>query len=137
MAESLEQTLIRHEGLRLLPYTDSVGKLTIGVGRNLTDNGISEPEAMLLLANDIAMAREELERTFPFVRSLNPVRRNVLVNMVFNMGLPTFSGFRKMLRAVEQQQFTRAAREMLNSRWASQVNGRALELAQLMEHGQL
>ncbi|WP_461535211.1 glycoside hydrolase family protein [Spongorhabdus nitratireducens] len=136
MPETLEQALIRHEGLRLTPYTDTVGKLTIGVGRNLDDNGITEDEALLLLRHDIARARAELERAFPFVLGLDPVRRDVLINMVFNMGLPAFSGFRHMLAAVEQRDFATAAREMLNSRWARQVKGRASELAGQMKRGQ-
>ena len=137
MSESLTETLIRHEGLRLRPYTDSVGKLTIGVGRNLDDLGISREEALLLLEHDIARARTELLRCYPWVEQLNPVRQNTLVNMVFNLGLPAFSGFRKMLAALQDGDFQLAAKEMLDSRWASQVHGRANELAEWIERGSL
>jgi len=52
--------------LRLKPYRDSVGKLTIGVGRNLDDVGISAEEADVLLANDIAKAQAELKQALPW-----------------------------------------------------------------------
>ncbi|MET4696708.1 glycoside hydrolase family protein [Endozoicomonas lisbonensis] len=137
MSESLTETLIRHEGIQLRPYTDTVGKLTIGVGRNLDDLGITRDEALVLLANDIARARSELIRCYPWVEQLNPVRQDALVNMVFNLGLPAFSGFRKMLAALQDRNFEQAAKEMLDSRWATQVHGRASELADRIERGRV
>lgn len=47
--------LIRHDGLRLKPYRDTRNKLTIGVGRNLDDVGITREEALMLPNNEIAM----------------------------------------------------------------------------------
>ena len=135
MAESLTDTLIRHEGMRLEPYQDTVGKLTIGVGRNLDDNGISREEALLLLSNDIDQARAELLSCYPWVASLNQTRQDALINMVFNLGMPRFSKFRKMLAAMEEGDFDQAAQEMLDSRWAEQVKGRAIELARRMAMG--
>ena len=133
MAESLREMLIRHEGLRLKPYQDTVGKLTIGVGRNLDDVGITHQEAMALLDNDIQTARSELLNCYPWVKHLDQTRQDVLVNMVFNLGLPRFSGFRKMLVALQENNYDRAAQEMLESRWARQVHGRAYELANIMQ----
>lgn len=135
MAESLTDTLIRHEGMRLEPYQDTVGKLTIGVGRNLDDNGISREEALLLLSNDIDQARVELLSCYPWVANLNQTRQEALINMVFNLGMPRFSKFRKMLAAMEEGDFDQAAQEMLDSRWAEQVKGRAIELARRMAMG--
>jgi lysozyme len=71
--------LIRHEGLRLKPYRDAKNKLTIGVGRNVDDAGITREEALMLLNNDIATVRREIERAFPWVSRLNPVRKNVIM----------------------------------------------------------
>lgn len=137
MAESLTETLIRHEGMRLKPYHDSVGKLTIGIGRNLDDNGISQEEALLLLSNDIDQSRAELLRAYPWVASLNQTRQEALINMLFNLGLPRFSRFRKMLAALEDGDFDQAAQEMLDSRWAEQVKGRAIELARRIAQGRV
>lgn len=60
--QQLREQLERHEGLRLKPYKDTVGKLTIGIGRNLDDKGISRKEAFALLDNDIAEVVRQLEQ---------------------------------------------------------------------------
>ena len=135
MSERLKQQLLRHEGLRLKPYRDTVGKLTIGVGRNLDDRGITEAEAYYLLDHDIMWVRNEVENTFPVYAELNTARQDVILNMAFNMGVPKLRGFVKMWLALERGNFTRAAEEMLESRWAEQVKGRAKELAEQMDTG--
>lgn len=135
MNESLEDSLIRHEGLRLKPYRCTAGKLTIGIGRNLDDTGISEAEARLMLRNDIVAAEHQLKATFPWFTTLDPLRQQILINMAFNLGLPRLRRFRRMLAAVEQGDYQQAAIEMLDSRWARQVKGRADELARWMRNG--
>lgn len=126
--------LIRHEGLRLRPYKDSVGKLTIGVGRNLDDKGISEPEAMLLLSNDIGAALADA-KTLVWFNKLDSVRQDVIVNMIFNLGLPRFVGFKNTLRAIEMANWEEAVVQMLDSKWAKQVGKRAEDLAFMMMTG--
>ena len=130
-----ERQLVRHEGLRLKPYLDSVGKLTIGVGRNLDDNGITEPEAMYLLRGDISRHEEELVQAFPIVRNLSRERFFCLLNMAFNLGIPRLKTFRNMWDAIHRQDWERAADEMLASRWAKQVGRRAMDLADIMRTG--
>ncbi|HEX9879647.1 MAG TPA: hypothetical protein VGB25_05595 [Candidatus Binatia bacterium] len=73
----LQEMLIRHEGLRLKPYRGTVGKLTIGVGRNLDDAGITRDEALALLRHDIDRVRKEVSAAFPWFGGLNPVRKDV------------------------------------------------------------
>ncbi|MEE8624132.1 MAG: glycoside hydrolase family protein [Anaerolineales bacterium] len=131
----LHEMLIRHEGLRLKPYHDTVGKLTIGVGRNLDDVGITREEAFMLLDNDIAKVRREVNRAFRWFAQLNPVRKNVVLNMVFNIGLPRFRQFKKTIAAIKAKDWEEAASQMLDSRWARQVGRRARELAAMMKHG--
>jgi lysozyme len=130
----LLKQLQRHEGLRLRSYLDTVGKLTIGYGRNLDDRGISEDEAGFMLDNDIDLAVAELER-LPLYLSLNPVRQAVLANMCFNLGMPRLLGFKRMIAALCREDFHAAAFEMLDSKWADQVGERAVELAGLMITG--
>lgn len=120
MSRELKKYLIEHEGLRLKPYVDTVGKTTIGVGRNLTDNGITEDEAMLLLEHDIAGARGSL-RHFGWFNDLDYVRQDVLAELVFNIGYPRFLTFKKMIAALEDGDYTLAAYELLDSKWALQV----------------
>lgn len=131
----LLQQLQRHEGLRLKPYRDAVGKLTIGYGRNLEDRGISEDEAGFMLDNDIDQVVAELER-LPLYLGLDSVRQTVLANMAFNMGVPTLLEFRRMLGALAEKDWDRAADEMLDSKWARQVGSRAVELSELMRRGE-
>ena len=134
--ETLEDTLIRHEGLRLKPYRCTAGKLTIGIGRNLDDIGISEAEARLMLRNDIISAELQLQSSFPWFRRLDPLRQQILTNMAFNLGIPRLRRFRRMLANIERGDYERAADEMLDSRWAQQVKGRATELARWMRSGE-
>ncbi|MCI0560948.1 MAG: glycoside hydrolase family protein [Nitrososphaera sp.] len=133
--ELLVTQLVRHEGLRLKPYKDTVGKLTIGVGRNLTDKGISLREAHVLLENDIDEVVTSLNARLPWIVSLAPSRRDVLYNMAFNLGVAGLLKFKVTLANVKNGEYKLAAVNMLKSKWASQVGRRAEELAQQMRTG--
>jgi len=138
MNRILRDLLVKHEGLRLKPYTDTVGKLTIGVGRNLDDVGISKEEAYALLETDIESAELDARKVFRNLWDpsfLNLARYNVIVSMVFNLGLGRFKKFKKMIAAVKARDWDRAADEMLDSKWASQVGRRATELSKMMQSG--
>lgn len=128
----IESLITAHEGLRNKPYKCSAGKLTIGIGRNLEDLGISTSEAEYLLANDIKRVKGELRLHIPRFNILSPVRQAVLVDMCFNLGWPRMSGFRNMLTAIHQENWEKAAAEMLDSKWAKQVGKRAERLAEMM-----
>jgi lysozyme len=132
----LTEQLIRQEALRLRPYTDTRGRLTIGVGRNLSDSGITEYEATYLLDNDIDRTIRGLAARYPtWFPQLDPVRQAVLINMAFNLGLGGLAGFTRMLAAVAAGQYVEASTEMLDSSWARQVGARAGELAAQMRTG--
>jgi lysozyme len=129
---ALEAQLMRDEGLRLVPYTDTAGKLTIGYGRNLTDVGITEAEARALLAHDLVDVEQDLAHYWPWAERLSPARYGVLANMVFNLGAGGAATFVKMLRHLEAGEYEYAADAMLDSRWAQQTGDRAQRLAQQM-----
>lgn len=138
----VQKQLQRHEGYRKLPYLDTEGVLTVGYGRNLDVNGVSRPEARFMLANDVRKAYAELRQKVPFYGQLNDVRQEVLVNMIVNLGWPRLRGFKKMFAALElavssgdEDHFLTVKLEMLDSRWRTQVKGRALELGDLMQSG--
>jgi len=133
---TLQAQLMRDEGLRLYPYADTAGKLTIGVGRNLTDVGISRVEAMALLSNDIEATTQTLETAFPWTLGMDEVRMGVLINMAFNMGVVGLAQFKKFLAAVQQGDWQQARAEMLDSAWAEQVGSRAQRLAIQIESGE-
>lgn len=161
MRESLQDMLIRHEGLKLMTYRCSAGKLTIGVGRNIEDRaltkgeslqifgrettraeqtelfkeyGITEEQALYLLRNDISSCMADLRRYCPFFDDLTETRQDVLIDMCF-MGLGRLLEFKKMIAALKVGDYDTAAAEMLDSKWATQVGSRATELAALMQRG--
>ena len=131
---NLKQMLIEHEGLRLRPYQCSAGKLTIGVGRNLEDRGISSDEALMLFDNDMKDAIKDA-MTLKWFPKLNPARQGVIVDMIFNLGLGRFLLFKKTTALMAVGDYEGAAAEMLNSKWAGQVGKRATRLAQMMTTG--
>lgn len=133
---SLVEQLKRDEGIRKFPYLDTVGKSTIGVGRNLDDVGLSPDEIDLLLENDIKNATDSLEAAFPWSMGLDDVRKAALVNMTFNMGIGGLSGFRNFLAKMQAGDYASAAVEMMDSRWAQQVGSRANRLSIQIESGQ-
>lgn len=135
MIEDLLVRLRADEGLRLFPYLDTVGKVTIGYGRNLTDRGISALEAEALLARDAEDAIRECRQRFEWFDSLSSARQIVVVSMAFNLGLPRLMAFVNFLAAVKRRDFTTASAEMLKSAWATQVGARADRLAEMMRHG--
>lgn len=132
--DQLIKQLKRHEGIELTPYKDTEGILTIGIGRNLEHRGITEKEAEFMLMNDLAEFMKTA-RSYVWYDSLNDVRKAVIVNMLFNLGQPRFNKFVAMQEALKAQNYATAAAEMLDSRWAKQVKGRATELAEQMRTG--
>lgn len=127
---TIEDQLILHEGLRLKPYRCTENKLTIGVGRNIEERGITATEAMFLLKNDIEAVEKELSR-FAWFTKQDEIRRRVLIDMGF-MGVPRLLGFKKMIQALGADDYEKAAAEMLDSKWSRQVGGRAVRLAAMM-----
>jgi lysozyme len=133
--ERLRQQLVMHEGLRLRPYKDTVGKMTIGVGRNLDDMGISEEEAYYLLDNDITRCIRELSSTFLWFKDLDAMRQRVFVDLCFNLGLSKLSAFTETLKAMTDRDYDRAAECLKESRWHRQVGKRAEWLIQALRTG--
>ena len=155
--QDLIDKLIVAEGLRLQVYKDTLGIDTIGIGRNLEDRGITteeladldiptiehvyeygitEADAVYLATNDVQIVEEELVRAHPCVDRLDSVRQLILIDMAFNMGVPRLCKFKNMWAAVHNEDYPTAAKEMLDSRWARQVKGRATKLANAMHNGE-
>tara|TARA_R110000744_G_scaffold58170_1_gene121440 strand:- start:219 stop:710 length:492 start_codon:yes stop_codon:yes gene_type:complete len=151
----LIKQLVKHEGLMLKVYQDSLGIDTIGIGRNVKDRGFSELElhviaktveeiyekgiteedAYFLLQTDISIVEKELSKVKPIIEHIDSVRQLVLMDMAFNMGVPRLCKFVNMWAALEQQDYIKAADEMLDSKWAKQVKSRATNLAHSMHYG--
>ena len=126
-----------HEGRRRLPYRDTVGKLTIGIGFNLDDVGLYDEEIDFILRNRINRVDLELRTAFKETyTNLNTVRKVALIDMAYNLGIIGIAKFHKMWQALEAQDYRLAATNMLDSKWATQVKGRATRLAQMMRTGE-
>ncbi|MBD1583133.1 glycoside hydrolase family protein [Pseudoalteromonas sp. S16_S37] len=133
--QTLKEQLLRYEGLSLTPYQCTQGKITIGIGRNLTDRGITLEEAHFLLSNDIKDVQLQVSSNISIFEALNETRKLILLDMAFNLGVAGLCKFKKMIAALERQDYDVAAREMLDSKWAKQVGRRAQELAAKMIEG--
>lgn len=131
---NIYEQLIMHEGMKLEPYEDTVGKLTIGVGRNLEDKGITEEEAKELLKNDVLEITKKLER-YDWFYKLDRVRQKVIIDMAFNLGINGLLSFKNMIAAINKEDYEKASEEMINSKWATQVKTRADRLARMMKSG--
>jgi lysozyme len=134
--ERLKNQLVLHEDLRLKPYRCTAGKLTIGVGRNLEDRGISKKEALYLLDNDIEEVSAELSRRLPWFSDLNGPRKAVLIDMAINLGIDGLFKFKRTLAAVARGDYAEAAREMKDSQWYRQVKSRGVRLVAQMRTGE-
>ncbi len=133
MAVKLRKSLIAHEGLRKYPYTDSVGKVTLGIGFNATDRGMTDEWINTQYQQDVEYFYTQLSE-FAWYQELNDDRKIVLIDMAF-MGLKRFLEFADMIDALKRHDYVTAAHEMLNSTWAEEVHGRAQQLADAMRSG--
>lgn len=127
----LEQ-ITRDEGYRQYPYKDTLGVLTVGIGRNLDRVGISREEAGVMAENDINRCIAGLRQALDFFDGLSGPRQGVLINMAFQMGVRGLLKFTDTLARIERGDFEGAAKAMLNSEWARQTPLRAQRLAEQM-----
>lgn len=135
--QKLKQLLVIHESYRQFPYSDTTDRLTIGIGRNLTDRGISIPESYYLMDEDINYFQIRLDLYLNFFKDLDENRQIALIDMCFNLGVQGFLNFKNMILALEAKDYERAAQEMLNSKWAEQVGERAIKLADIVKTGEI
>jgi lysozyme len=133
---NLYDLLRRDEGLRLKPYQDTVGKTTIGYGRNLDDVGITIEEAEVMLRADVRKCEREAAK-YPWFLDLDMARKAVVVSMIYNLGARGFAGFKNTIADIAAGNYESAASRMLQSKWATQVGNRALRLSQAMRTGVL
>lgn len=145
----IEHILIEDEGVRNFPYLDccglpwrqcnchNKGKLTIGIGRNLDDVGLSKSEIWQLKENDVKKVVSELDLSFDWFQTLSTARRIVIISMAFNLGVQGLKNFKNMIKAIEQGDFDSASEEMKDSAWFLQVKDRGKRLASIMKSGHI
>jgi len=144
--ERLRAQLAKHEGNRPFVYDDVTGRPigegtfvrglpTVGVGRNLAGKGLSEDEIRYLLDNDINDCATQALK-YPWFSKLDPVRQNAVVELLFNLGPTRFAGFKKFIGFMNEGRYTHAAHELLDSKWAQQVKGRAVTISEMVRTGE-
>lgn len=124
----------KHEKLKLSLYKDTVDKTTIGWGRNIQDNGISVDEAELMFQNDLKQCLSDLKKYDWYNNSPQHIK-DCLLDMCFNLGIDRLLTFKNMLKYIEEKNYTQAAIQALNSKWAKQVKTRAIDVATVMRQG--
>lgn len=138
--DSLLSMLRRHEGFVGHAYQDHLGYWTIGYGRLIDERrggGISRDEGEFLLNNDVQAVIEQLNDHLPWWAHLDQARQTALVNMAFQLGVDGLLQFRNTLHLLQNERWKHAAREALNSRWATQTPRRAHEIAEILRTGTL
>jgi lysozyme len=144
---TLREQIQRDEGFRPYPYLDCCSKpwnqctckvkgaLTIGYGHNLDAHGLPESICAELLDQQISAARAAVLARVPVATRLDDARRDVLINMAYNLGISGLLGFHNLLHALGREDWPAAAAAMLDSKWARQVGDRAHRLADQMRDG--
>lgn len=120
-----------HEGYRQFPYLDTRGNETIGFGTCLKKRGLTQLEAAILVARDVADIERALQR-FAWWQALAPARQAVLIDMAYDCGVHGLLYFTEMLDAIARGDFEAASQAMLNSKWALEVSARARDDAHMM-----
>lgn len=129
--------LRKHEGVRSHAYKCTADMITVGVGRNIDENGgigLSDDEIDYLLLNDIKRCQAEL-LAFAWFVDLDDVRKDAITNLLFNLGMTRLLGFKNALQAMERADYLTAADEFMDSRWAKQVGNRAEEVTEMIRTG--
>jgi lysozyme len=134
----LMKELMLDEGYKQEIYADPLGHLTFGVGHLITENDeeygkevgtpVTKERIEECLQQDIKTVFSELDMNQPWWRSLDSNRQRVIANMCFNLGHPRFSKFKKFIAAMQTSNWEKAAEEMMDSKWSTQVGERAIRL---------
>lgn len=146
MTNDVERLISGEEGFRPRVYDDATGldivpgytvkgHPTVGYGRALDRNGITEPEGAFLRQGDILRVRTELSAAYPWFGPLDGPRQAVVISMAYNMGVDGFGSFHDTIAAIAAGDYARAAAEMRDSAWARQVPARVEELVRIMSTG--
>ena len=134
----LTEMLRKHEGVRDKVYLCSAGYETIGVGRNISEDGLglSDDEIDYLLSNDIKRVREELTEEYYWFAGLDEARQDAMIDISFNLGQTRLRGFVNSLEAMAREDFDTAADEFMDSKWSEQVGDRAVEVTEIIRTGE-
>jgi len=149
--DSIIEHIKEYEGYSAVAYRDSVGKLTVGYGRNLDDNPLTDNELISLfqvavcasgdmvddffltmLENDIHAHQKEMMEEIPWASGVSEDVLLVMTDMAYNLGIPTLLSFEGMLHSIYNEDYETATYELLDSQYAEQVKTRAASNAKIL-----
>ena len=144
LLETIKEDLIKHEGYKAEIYLCSEGIPTFGIGHAIKEDDLEytwpvgtpiEKERIdNAFAEDVQTALTDCNALFLEFSSLPEQVQRVLVNMAFNLGRTRLGRFQRMISAVNEGRFKKAADEMVDSRWYNQVGNRSIELENWMRN---
>lgn len=136
--DQLRQELADDEGCKYSVYLDHLNLPTFGIGHLITEadpefgepigTEVSEERVRKAFNLDVAVTIDECKVLYPDFDDLPEECQHVIANMMFNMGRPRLSKFKKMKAAIDNRDFNEAAEQMIDSRWHDQVPNRAKRL---------
>jgi lysozyme len=136
--QAVKNRIKKHEGFRDTVYLDSLGKATIGYGHLLTEDddfeeGIQYDKSLLevLFDKDFNRSAYNAEQLLEGI-DICDTAREIIVEMVFQLGIGGVSKFKKMFEALRKKDYNEAAEQMLDSQWRVQTPKRCEELSSLM-----
>ena len=138
MSDKIIQMLRLHEGVKSHAYRCTANKISVGVGRNIDSEGglgLSDDEINYLLTNDINRVIKELGEAFPWFSGLDEARRDAMIDICFNLGLPRLKGFSNALAAMADSDYERASYEFSDSVWFKQVGNRGQTIVNMIRYG--
>lgn len=131
---ALEAEVAIDEGYRSEVYRCSEGKLTIGYGYNITA-GMPQDEALVLMRYRLEKLAAQLDNKLAWFGGITPARQRALLNMAYQLGINGLLNFKNMLGCAAVGNWTGAAREALDSKWAVQTPARAKRIANILGKG--
>ena len=142
--EQLRMQLEYDEGCEYEVYLDHLGLPTFGIGHLVTENdeeygcevgtAVSEDRVREVFEDDIQITIDECMLLYDNWSDLPDEVQLIIANMMFNMGRPRLSGFKKFNAAIANKQWEEASEEMIDSKWYSQVTNRAERLVKRMRN---
>ncbi len=131
---ALLERIKHHEGFRSKVYQCTEGYDTIGYGFAIKDLVLDEDIAEMILMRKLEDLMKRISKTFSWWKSAEDDVKDVVVEMVFQIGLSGFSKFRLTIDHLENKRYGKAASEMLLSKWAKQTPNRAIELSNIIKN---
>ena len=141
--DQLRETLKVDEGVKNEIYLDHLGLPTCGIGHLITEDDpehglevgthIDDERVNELFDQDVQVTLGECRLLYEDFDYLPEEAQQIIANMMFNMGRPRLSKFKKMKEAVDGRDWIEAGNQMMDSRWYKQVTTRADRLVRRMQ----